>query len=182
LNEYSLKYDKNFAFNNTVLLSEPKNFKDIFNKSDKELWLEALNNEFNSLEKLKVFTKVNKVKEGTNIITPKIIFKYKLKPDGNIDKRKARVVYPLLLCITRGYTQKEGVDYDKTFSLTLRQKSLRLLTALGVQNNFKIHQLDVKTAYLNAKLKEEIYMYPPEGHKDHNKYIWKLNKALYGFK
>ena len=96
---------------------EPRSYKDIFNKSDKDLWIEALNNEFNSLEKLNVYTRVSNISKGINIITPRLIFKYKMKLDGSIDKRKVRLV-------ARGYTQKEGVDFDKTFSPTLRQKAL----------------------------------------------------------
>ena len=72
--------------------------------------------------------------------------------------------------------------YTYTFSPTLRQDSLRILSAYAAQNNYEIHQLDVKAAYLNADLEEEIYMEVPEGDDNYKKKYWKLNKALYGLK
>jgi len=66
-------------------------------------------------------------------------------------KRKARLV-------AMGCTQEEGVDFQNTFSPTMKQDSLRILTAFAVQNNFKIKQLDITAAYLNVSLTENIYM------------------------
>jgi len=70
-------------------------------------------------------------------------------------KRKARLV-------AMGCTQEEGVDFQNTFSPTMKQDSLRILTAFAVQNNFKIKQLDITAAYLNAPLTENIYMKAPK--------------------
>ena len=117
------------------------------------------------MKDLKVFTVVKNVPEGNNIVTPKQIFKYKYGDEGNITKRKARLV-------ARGFTQQEDVEYKETFAPTLRQNSLRILTA--------IYQIDIKAAYLNAKLEENIYMYAPEGHEMYKKKVLKLKKALYG--
>eukprot|EP00833_Pecoramyces_ruminatium_P015872 jgi/Orpsp1_1/1189904/evm.model.d7180000075388.1 len=155
--------------------SEPINFKDIYNKEDKDDWIDAVNNELNSMKNLNVFTILKNVPKGINIVTPKWVFKYKYDDKGNIIKRKARLV-------ARGFTQQEGIDYKETFSPTLRQNSLRILTAIAAINNYDIYQIDIKTAYLNAKLDENIYMYAPEGHEMYRKGILKLNKALYGLK
>ena len=75
-----------------------------------------------------------------------------------------------------------GIDYHETFSPTLKYDSLRLITALSIHYGFNIEQIDINSAYLNATLDENIYMEPPEGHPDHNKNYWKLEKAIYGLK
>ena len=90
-------------------------------------------------------------------------------------KYKARLV-------ARGFSQILGIDYIETFSPTLKQDSLRIITALAVHYNFNIYQLDIKAAYLNAELKEELYMEIPEGDENFKKGYWKLNKAIYGLK
>ena len=84
------------------------------------------------------------------------IFKRKLKPDGSIDKYKARLV-------AKGYRQKKGLDYFNTYSPVTRITSIWMLIAIAVLHNLNIHQMDVKTAFLNGKLNEEIYMEQHEG-------------------
>jgi len=116
---------------------------------------------------LKVFKPIEKVPEGANIITSRWVFKYKKNSKGEITKRKSRLV-------ARGYTQQEGIDYHETFSPTLKLDSIRIFTALAEQNNFDIQQIDINAAYLNAKLKEEVYMRTPKGHPDYRKRYWKL--------
>jgi len=125
--------------------------------------------------KLKVFTPIKYVPKHANIISSRWVFKLKRDADGNIIKRKARLV-------ARGFTQQEGIDYFETFSPTLKQDSLRIITALATQKNFKIKQIDVNSAYLNANLTEDIYMKSPEGYESNKNTFWKLNKALYGLK
>jgi len=71
--------------------------------------------------------------------------------------------------VARGFTQKQGVDYNKTYSSTLKYDSLRTITALAVINGFSIYQIDIKSAYLNAELDEEAYMEIPEGAEYHKK-------------
>jgi len=110
-----------------------------------------------SIRDLNVFTDVKSVPKGTNIISPKWVFKYKYDLNGNLAKRKARLV-------ARGFTQKESIDFDETFSPNLKQKSLRIITSIAAQQNYNIHQLDIKTAYLNADLNETIYIKVPEGY------------------
>ena len=79
-----------------------------------------------------------------------------MKPDGTIDKYKARLV-------VNGYRQKEGLDYFDTYSPVTRITSIRMLIALAAVYDLKIHQMDVKTTFLNGELKEEIYMEQSEG-------------------
>ena len=154
---------------------EPENFKDIKYKTDKKEWLKAVNDELKNMTDLKVYETVNKVPKNANIITPRWVFRYKYDSDGNITKRKARLV-------ARGFKQKFGVDYKEAFSPTLKQDSLRIISAIAAKYNYNIYQMDVKAAYLNAKLEEDIYMEAPEGDKNYKKCYWKLKKALYGLK
>ena len=79
-----------------------------------------------------------------------------MKPDGTIDKYKARLV-------VKGYRQKEGLDYFDIYSPVTRITSIRMLIVLAAVHDLKIHQMDVKTTFLNGELEEEIYMEQPEG-------------------
>jgi hypothetical protein len=86
--------------------------------------------------------------------------------------------------VAKGYAQKEGVDYNKVFSLVVKHSSIRILLALVAQLNLELAQLDVKNAFLHGHLKEKIYMSQPDGFKAIGKETWvcKLNKSLYGLK
>ena len=100
-----------------------------------------------------------------------------MKDDGTIDKYKARLVI-------KGFRQKEGLDYFDTYSPVTRITSIRLLIALATVYDLQIHQMDVKTAFLNGELEEEIYMEQPEGFivpGQENK-VCRLVKSLYGLK
>jgi len=103
------------------------------------------------------------------------VLKYKRDSKDNIVKRKARLV-------ARGFTQRYGIDFWETFSPTLKQDSLRIITAISVQRGFTTQQIDINSAYLNAYLEEDNYMQIPKGHPHHDKGFWKLKKALYGLK
>ena len=100
-----------------------------------------------------------------------------MKADGSIDKYKARLVI-------KGYKQKEGLDYFDTYSLVTRISSIRMLIAIATIHNLEIHQMDVKTAFLNGDLDEEIYMEQPEGFivPGQEKKVCRLVKSLYGLK
>ncbi|GJY52364.1 retrotransposon protein, putative, ty1-copia subclass [Tanacetum coccineum] len=86
----------------------------------------------------------------------KWIFKKKRKADGTINKYKARLVI-------KGFGQREGLDYFDTYSLVTRTTSVRMILAIAALINLKIHQIDMKKAFLNGDLEEEIYMNQPEG-------------------
>ena len=85
-----------------------------------------------------------------------MIFKKKLAADGNVERYKSRLV-------ARGFTQKPGIDYGETFSPVVRFESIRTVIAVAAQNGLTLHQMDVKTAFLNGELEEDIYMQQPEG-------------------
>ena len=107
----------------------------------------------------------------------KWVFKRKLKADGSIDKYKARLV-------VKGYKQKEGVDCFDPYSLVTRITSIQMLIAITALHNLKIHQMDVKTTFLNGELNEEIYIEQLEEFivPGQEKKVWRLVKSLYGLK
>ncbi|GKA42962.1 retrotransposon protein, putative, ty1-copia subclass [Tanacetum coccineum] len=86
----------------------------------------------------------------------KWIFKKKRKADSTVDKYKARLVI-------KGFRQREGLDYFDTYSLVTRITSIRMILAIAALRNLEVHQIDVKKAFLNGDLEEEIYMNQPEG-------------------
>ena len=100
-----------------------------------------------------------------------------MKEDGSIDKYKVRLVI-------KSYKQKEGLDYFDTYSPVTRISSVRMLIAITAIHNLEIHQMDVKTTFLNGDLDEEIYMEQPEGFivPDQEKKVCRLVKSLYGLK
>ncbi|GKE72262.1 retrovirus-related pol polyprotein from transposon TNT 1-94, partial [Tanacetum coccineum] len=96
---------------------------------------------------------------------------------GDVLKNKARLV-------AKGYRQEEGVDFEESFALVARIAAIRIFIANASSKNMTIYQMDVKTAFLNGELKEEVYVSQPEGFvdPDHPTHVYRLKKALYGLK
>ena len=115
--------------------------------------------------------------EGKSIVSSKWIFKIKHAADGSIEKYKARFV-------ARGFSQKEGIDYEETFAPVARYTSIRTIMALASIMKWDLHQMDVKTAFLNGVIEEEVYIEQPQGFEveDKRTHVCKLKKALYGLK
>ena len=105
------------------------------------------------------------------------IQKIKYAADGSIEKYKAKFV-------AKGYAQKEGIDYEETFTPVARQTSIRTMMSLAAQMGWEIHQMDVKMAFLNGVIEEEVYIKQLEGFETHEKksHVCRLKKALYGLK
>jgi hypothetical protein len=88
------------------------------------------------------------------VIDCKWVFKLKQKPDGSIDRYKARL-------IAKGFKQQYGIDYDETFSPVVKPTTICLLLSLAISNDWAIHQIDVQNAFLRGFLDEEVYMKQP---------------------
>src|SRR5207237_7605874 len=114
---------------------------------------------------------------GCKPVGCKWVFKKKLKPDGTIEKYKARLV-------AKGYTQKEGEDFFDTYSPVARLITIRVLLSLAASHGLLVHQMDVKMAFLNGELEEEIYMDQQDGFvvNGHEGKVCKLLKSLYSLK
>src|SRR3954454_17287080 len=114
---------------------------------------------------------------GRKAIENKWIFKKKTNADGNVTVYKARL-------FAKGFRQIQGVDYDETFSPVVMLKSVRIMLAIAAYYDYEIWQMDVKTAFLNGNIEEELYMIQPKGFvdpKDANK-ACKLQRSIYGLK
>ncbi|GJV38634.1 retrovirus-related pol polyprotein from transposon TNT 1-94 [Tanacetum coccineum] len=111
------------------------------------------------------------------IIALKWIYKVKLDEYGDVLKNKARLV-------AKGYRQEEGIDFEESFAPVARIEAIRIFIANAASKNMTIYQMDVKTAFLNGELKEEVYVSQPEGFvdPDHPTHVYRLKKALYGLK
>ena len=111
------------------------------------------------------------------MIGTKWIFKNKSDEHGTVIRNKSRLV-------AQGYTPIEGVDFDETFAPVARLESIRILLAIASHLNFKLYQMDVKSAFLNGKLQEEVYVEQPKGFIDPHRPndVYKLKRALYGLK
>ena len=142
----------------------------------KEKWKVALEEEIESMKVNQVWSLVD-LSPGRKAIGNKWILKIKRKADGSIDRYKARLV-------AKGYTQKEGIDYEETFSPVVRFTSIRLLLAIVTNLNLELHQMDVKPAFLNEELDEEIDMEQPVGFivKGQERKVCKLQRSIYGLK
>jgi hypothetical protein len=86
--------------------------------------------------------------------------------------------------VAKGYSQVEGLDFDETYALVARLEWIRILLAYATYHGFKLYQMDVKSAFLNGPIKEEVYVEQPPGFEDseYSNHVYKLSKALYGLK
>ncbi|KAE8251482.1 hypothetical protein A4X13_0g3976 [Tilletia indica] len=134
---------------------DPKTIAEALSRPDRDAWLEAMHVEVRSHIKRGTWRVVKRYGKA-NLISSKWVLRLKKNADGSIQKYKARLV-------ARGFTQVEGVDFDETFAPTSRLQNMRLLFAVAAALGLDVHQIDYETAYLNAKLQNEIFMLPPEG-------------------
>ncbi|GJT11575.1 retrovirus-related pol polyprotein from transposon TNT 1-94 [Tanacetum coccineum] len=139
-------------------------------------WVDAMQDELNQFTSFKVWTLVL-APYGKTIIGSKWVFKNKRDETRIVIKNKARLV-------AQGYNQQESIDYDDTFAPVARLEAIRIFLAFATYMNFIVYQIDVKSAFLNCKLKEEVYVKQPLGFESNElpNHVCKLFKALYGLK
>nr|GEY37802.1 retrovirus-related Pol polyprotein from transposon TNT 1-94 [Tanacetum cinerariifolium] len=156
-----------------LLKVKPKNFKSAITE---DCWFQAMQDEIHEFDRLQVWKLVPQP-DCVVIITLKWIYKVKLDEYDNVLKNKARLV-------AKGYRQEEGIKFEESFAPVSRIEAIRIFTANAASKNMTIYQMDVKTAFLNGELKEEVYVSQPEGfvNPDHLTHVYRLKKALYGLK
>ncbi|KAJ4716957.1 Retrovirus-related Pol polyprotein from transposon TNT 1-94 [Melia azedarach] len=141
-----------------------------------EKWRNAMDEEIKAIVKNDTWELVS-LPKGHKAIGVKWVYKVKQNSKGEIERYKARLV-------AKGYSQRAGIDYDEVFAPVARLETVRLIISLAAQNKWKIHQMDVKSAFLNGVLEEEVYIQQPTGFevKGQEDKVLKLRKALYGLK
>jgi hypothetical protein len=157
-----------------VLTDDPQSLSQVMKRPDWELWESSMNDELTSLLEKQVYTWAD-LPADRKALPSRWVFKLKRTQDGAVDKYKSRIV-------AKGFMQKEGVDYTEVFAPGSSLSTLRLLLSIAAKHDLHIHQLDVKTAFLNGELVEEVYLMPPEGVQRNTGKVWRLHKALYGLK
>jgi hypothetical protein len=156
-----------------LLEEEPTYFEESIQRKE---WEDSMTEEYQSIMKNELWEIVPRPK-SKDVVSSKWLFKIKHVVDGSIEKYKERFV-------ARGFSQKEGIDYEETFTPVAKYTSIRTIIALAAKMKWKLHQMDVKTTFLNGVIEEEVYIEKPQGFEveERNSHVCKLKKALYGLK
>jgi hypothetical protein len=138
-------------------------------------WVIAMQEELNNFTRNEVWELVETPKQ--NVISTKWVFLNKQDEHGVLTRNKARLV-------AQGFTQIEGLDFGETYAPVARLESIHILLAYATHHDFKLYQMDVKSAFLNGPLSELVYVEQPPGFEDPKfpNHMYKLHKALYGLK
>ncbi|KAG7565068.1 Zinc finger CCHC-type superfamily [Arabidopsis suecica] len=152
---------------------EPMDFQEAI---EKKTWRDAMDEEIKAIKKNDTW-ELASLPNGHKAIGVKWVYKAKKNSKGEVERYKARLV-------AKGYSQRAGIDYDEVFAPVARLETVRLIISLSAQNKWKIHQMDVKSAFLNGDLEEEVYIEQPQGYivKGEENKVLRLKKALYGLK
>jgi hypothetical protein len=164
-----------FCFSNTlfVALFKPR---DVGHALSDSSWVNAMHEELENFERNQVWTLIDPPRD-VNVIGTKWVFKNKQGKDGEVVRNKAHLV-------AQGYSQAEGLDFGETFAPVARLETIRILLAFATSKGFKLYQIDMKSAFINGVIQEEVYVRQPSGFES-PKYpdrVYKLSKALYGLK
>lgn len=153
-------------------LTEPKSYREATSDPN---WRGAMAKDIAALEANHTW-QVVLLPSGKQPIGCRWVYKIKYKADGSIERFKARLV-------AKGYIQQYGIDYEDTFSPVTKIVTVRCLLAIAAAKNWHLHQMDVRNAFLQGDLHEEIYMTIPQGFaRQHGNFACKLLKPLYGLK
>lgn len=146
----------------------------MLDRSDREKWIDAMKDEYNSLLECNAWDLVNR-KPDMKIISCKWVFHIKRFQNGEIDRYKARLV-------ARGCEQKYSVDYTEVYAPVARIQTIRTLLAISVEKGYYIHQMDVITAYIQGDLLETVYMEQPPIFEQNKNKVCRLSRPIYGLK
>lgn len=155
-------------------LAEPTTYKEAVESADADKWRQAMDEEIQSLKTNGTWT-LEAAPGGARVIPVKWVYKIKKDPHGNIERYKARLV-------AKGFRQVEGIDFDDVFAPVSKYTTIRTLLAVAAEEELELHQLDIKTAFLNGKLEEDVYVEQPPGYMDGSNKACHLHRALYGLR
>ena len=156
-------------------LREPQTYQEAVGGEQGELWRLSMDEEMRSLMENGTWELVEKP-EGVRAIPMKWVYKIKRDANGNVERFKSRLV-------AKGFLQRQGVDFEEVYAPVSKHTTLRALLGVVAAGDLELHQLDVKTAFLNGKLEEVIFMQQPEGYEQGgSKMVCRLRKALYGLR
>ncbi|GJU74120.1 retrovirus-related pol polyprotein from transposon TNT 1-94, partial [Tanacetum coccineum] len=157
----------------TVSTLETKNIKEAMSDHS---WIESIQDELHQFYRLDVWELVPR-QDGKNIIVVKWLWKNKSDAENIVIRNKSCLV-------AKGYKQEEGIYFEESFAPVARLEVVRMFVAFAAHKNITTFQMDVKTAFLNGPLKEEVYVSQPYGfvHPDFPDHVYRLKKALYGLK
>jgi len=157
-----------------LVMKDPVTYEEAMSRNDAVYWKKACAEELEAFVKQELFSTVLKP-VGHKVIGCKWVFKTKLDEDSQVECYKAQLV-------AQGFSQIPGIDFDETFAPVTCHQTLRTLLALANRYHWHIHQMDVKSAFLNGNLENEIFMRIPPGVEAKEGQVWLLHKALYGLK
>ena len=156
--------------------SNPYTYEEAMKDIDAHHWVKAMKFELDSMYSNQVWD-LAKVPNGIKLVGCKWVYKRKRGIDKKVETFKARLV-------AKRCTQKEGIDYEETFSPVAMLKSIRILLSIAADYDYEIWQMVIKTAFQNGNLEEEIYMMQPEDFiaKNQKHMVCKLRRSIYGLK
>ncbi|RVW22327.1 Retrovirus-related Pol polyprotein from transposon TNT 1-94 [Vitis vinifera] len=168
-----------YSVDDYVLLTdggEPESYVEAMEDENKMKWVDAMQDEMESLHENHSFELV-KLPKGKRALKNRWVYRVKQEEHTSQPRYKARLV-------VKGFNQKKGIDFDEIFSPVVKMSSIRVVLGLTASLDLEIQQMDVKTAFLHGDLDKEIYMEQPEGFvlKGKEDYVCKLKKSLYGLK
>jgi len=155
---------------------DPTSFEEAIKSANSSKWFTAMEDEMKSMSTNKVWD-LEEIPKGAKTVGCKWVYKIKCDSKGNIERYKVQLV-------AKGFTQREGIDYNETFSPVSCKDSFRIIMALVAHYDIKLYQIDVKTAFLNGDLYEYVYMAQPKGFlvEDQENLGCHLKKSIYGLK
>jgi hypothetical protein len=155
---------------------DPTSYEEAMRSDQALKWLQAMRDEMDSMSSNGVWD-LEPIPKGAKIVGCKWVYKTKCDSQGNVERYKARLV-------AKGFTQREGIDYNETFSPVSCKDSFRIIMALVAHFDLELHQMDVKTAFLNGDLEENVYMAQPKGFivEGKGRMGCRLKKLIYGLK
>ncbi|CAL5369179.1 unnamed protein product [Camellia sinensis] len=166
---FSLSYQSFLSCLHTYF--EPRSYKEACHDPN---WIAVMNDELTALARTQTWDLVP-FPAGKNVIGCKWVYKVKTLSDGSLERYKACLV-------AQGFSQEFGIDYDETFAPVAKMTTVRTLISVAAAHQWPLFQLDVKNAFLNGHLAEEVYMRPPPGLSHSFGVVCRLRRALYGLK